>query len=135
MAGIAHAIRPGHMQDTELPTQSETKVVWNRDAPEGKTWACTVCSHRAIYGGTAGTHALKSGHGLPVLDDLQPDELEPKHTTKTTLVVRAGDLMQVGYDLRMALDVARTAVQAAHDAGAPKEVVNKLWTMIKRLSG
>lgn len=117
-------------------TQREVNQVWNRDAPDGKCWACTKCKFKSTLGGNAGYHALKTGHGPPKLAKLPADQLMlTTPSTTPPLAVRAGDVMQVNYDLRMALEIAETAIEHAEAAGASQPVIAKLREMVRQLRG
>lgn len=67
------------------------------------------------------------------LDDLARARLRDTPPKRTVFAVRAGDYMQAGYDLRMALQIAEVAIGEAERAGSPAETVNKLRAMIKQL--
>lgn len=116
-------------------TNAELKTTWNRNAPDDHCWACTKCTHRTTLGAKAAAHALTKKHGPPKLDALRPEEMMPDSPRKPELVVRAGDMMQVGEDLRLALEVARIATQLAETAGASSAQVNQLRRMIASLGG
>lgn len=114
-------------------------MVW-ANAPGGKHWSCPDCEHATVWGEVAGQHAITTGHGVPTTQpnglhvNLIPRSDIPAPTAKKqTLAVRAGDYMQAGYDLRLALEVATVAIGEAERAGAPADTINRLRAMVKTL--
>ena len=67
------------------------------------------------------------------LDDLARARLRDEPKKRTVFAVRAGDYMQAGYDLRMALQIAEVAIGEAERAGAPADTTNKLRAMVQQL--
>lgn len=57
----------------------------------------------------------------------------PAPAKRPVLSVPAGDYMQVGYDLRIALQIAEVAIGEAERAGSPAETINRLRAMVKQL--
>ena len=51
------------------------------------------------------------------------------------LHVRAGDVLMLGDDLRLALAIAEIALDLAHEVGAPALRVASLQNMINRIRG
>lgn len=50
------------------------------------------------------------------------------------MVVRAGDLLRVGDDLRLAVAVAETALRLARDSGAPLDLIAGLEAALASIS-